>query len=227
MKMAKKGEHLSEETKRKMSEARKGKSSWNKGIPHSKETRRKISESQKGKTYQKEESYRRKMSNSLKGRIPWNKGLTKYSDIRLLEAGKNISKALKKTFQDHPEKRLARKKYLAQHPEKHPTKIVSNNKHSMTKIEKIIDKMLHLTNVEHNYQHVILCGEGSQVKFVDFYLPKHKMIIECDEPYWHQDKEKEEKRDKIILESLGSDWRIEHLTTKEIYDFGGFLGIKV
>ena len=41
--------HLSEETRRKMSEARKGKIPWNKGKHHSEETRQKFSEAAKGK----------------------------------------------------------------------------------------------------------------------------------------------------------------------------------
>lgn len=65
------GKHHTEETKRKMSEARKGK----KGLyKHSEETKRKISEANKGKIISDET--RAKMSASLKGRTSWNKGKT-------------------------------------------------------------------------------------------------------------------------------------------------------
>lgn len=47
---------ISEEAKKKMSKAKKGKSTHNKGKPHSNETRKKISD-------------------SLQGFVPWNKGL--------------------------------------------------------------------------------------------------------------------------------------------------------
>ena len=50
-----KGKKLSEEHRRKLSEAHKGKMTWNKGKHLSDDTRRKISE-------------------SLKGNVPWNKG---------------------------------------------------------------------------------------------------------------------------------------------------------
>ena len=61
-----KGKHLSEETKRKMSEAKKGKSAyWNIGRHHSEEARKKISETSKGKHLSKET--RRKMSEAKKG----------------------------------------------------------------------------------------------------------------------------------------------------------------
>lgn len=46
---AKRGKRLSEEHKRKLSEARKGKTTWNKGKRLSEETKRKISETLKGK----------------------------------------------------------------------------------------------------------------------------------------------------------------------------------
>ena len=47
---AQKGKHVSAETRRKISEARRGKPSWNKGKHLSEETRRKISEARKGQT---------------------------------------------------------------------------------------------------------------------------------------------------------------------------------
>lgn len=81
--------HCSEETRKKMSEAKKGEknhfygkthteetrkkiSEANKGRIFSEETRKKISESNKGKAYSEES--RRKISEANKGRIPWNKG---------------------------------------------------------------------------------------------------------------------------------------------------------
>lgn len=60
---------LTEEQKRKLSEARKGK----KYGPLSEETKRKISESNKGKKKHSEEQ-KRKWSEMRKGRTPWNKG---------------------------------------------------------------------------------------------------------------------------------------------------------
>ena len=60
-----KGKPLSAETRRKMSEAHKGK----KGKPHSAETRRKISEASKGKKRpQRSEEHRRKLSEANRGK---------------------------------------------------------------------------------------------------------------------------------------------------------------
>lgn len=72
MSKALKGIHLSEEHKRKISEAKKGKPSWNKGIPCSEEHKRKLSESMKGKHLSEETKI--KISNTQKGKTSWNKG---------------------------------------------------------------------------------------------------------------------------------------------------------
>ena len=85
----------SEETRRKMSKAKKGKPPPNKGKTHSKEHRRKISEAMKGKTPSEETrrkisennaakrpEVRRKMSEAQKGKTPWNKGKTSSEETR-------------------------------------------------------------------------------------------------------------------------------------------------
>ena len=77
-----KGKKHSEEAKRKMSESSKGK---NKGKKHSEEAKRKISEAKKGNKYflgkKHSEETKRKISESEKkskgkktGQVPWNKG---------------------------------------------------------------------------------------------------------------------------------------------------------
>lgn len=50
-KLHNKGKHLSEETRKKMSEAHKGKSTWNKGKSMTEETKLKLREALKGKTW--------------------------------------------------------------------------------------------------------------------------------------------------------------------------------
>ena len=73
------GKHRSEETKRKISAAKKGKHNNNKGEnnpfygkKHSEETKQKISNAMKGKTFSEE--HKQKISEAKKGKIPWNKG---------------------------------------------------------------------------------------------------------------------------------------------------------
>ena len=91
----------SEETLRKMSKARQGQTSPMKGRRHSLESRKKISDAQKGKRqgqdnpfYGKSHSVdtRRKISKKKQGHIPWNKGKT---DIYSDETRRSISESLK------------------------------------------------------------------------------------------------------------------------------------
>lgn len=60
-----KGKHLTEEAKKKLSEAHKGKAPWNKGIPRSEELKRKQSEAMKGRHLSEET--KKKISEALKG----------------------------------------------------------------------------------------------------------------------------------------------------------------
>jgi len=100
--LAKKGYKRTEECKRKMSEARKGKNTWMKGKKHTEESKKKMSESQKGKKLSEEtkkriskankgkkkppltKEHKRNISLSKKGSIPWNKGLNKKTDSRIV-----------------------------------------------------------------------------------------------------------------------------------------------
>jgi len=87
------GRIITPEHRRKLSESNKGQVSWAKGISKSDETKKKMSDSKKGikghkngKMFEKgsvpwnkgkeiSEEAREKMSNSRKGKVPWNKGL--------------------------------------------------------------------------------------------------------------------------------------------------------
>ena len=90
-----KGRKLSEETKRKISEAKKGRVAWNKGLKniYSEEMRRKMSESHKGHKHTEEskrkmrerivsEETRRKISKAFKGRTAWNKGIPQSDETK-------------------------------------------------------------------------------------------------------------------------------------------------
>lgn len=72
-------EPVSEETRKKISEAHRGKTPWNAGKHLSEETKRKLSESHKGQRSPMKGKHlsietRKKLSEANKGQIPWNKG---------------------------------------------------------------------------------------------------------------------------------------------------------
>ena len=80
-----KGKKHSAETRKKMSEAHKGKQAWNKGIPQSEEAKKKNSEAHKGENnywfgkHHSEET-RKKMSEANKGKNHWTKGTHWYNN---------------------------------------------------------------------------------------------------------------------------------------------------
>jgi hypothetical protein len=81
------GAVISEETRRKLSELKKGKNNFHYGKSPSEETKRKISESQKGKTHSEES--RRKMSEVKRGKTQSEQHKRKLSEAR---KGKTIGK---------------------------------------------------------------------------------------------------------------------------------------
>ena len=77
--LANKGKEFSDEHKRNLSKALKGHKGWNKGKRFSEETRKKISEAKKGCiSWMKGKKHtleaKNKIGKASKGRIPWNKG---------------------------------------------------------------------------------------------------------------------------------------------------------
>ena len=51
---------------------------------------------------------------------------------------------------------------------------------------------------------------------VDTYLPEYNMIIEADGKYWHTDREREEKRDRYLLQHVDA---ISHLDDDDLNPF--------
>lgn len=243
--MPKKGQHCSEEHKRKNSEAHMGKKNPMFGKHLSEEQKQKMSWLGK---YHTEET-KRKMSEAAMGKKNHNFGKKGnesplFGKPKSIEVKVKLSESRKRFYKEnpqyHPKGMLgthhteeAKKKIRNANFElmkKYPEKFMKFVKagHSCvgpTKIEKLMGKILDSAQVKYIPQYPIIC-ENHYTKFVDYLLPNHKLVIECDGEYWHQDKEEEEKRDKTILSVLGNEWRIEHIAGKEIYEFGKFLGIK-
>jgi len=119
-------------------------------------------------------------------------------------------------------------KNLLEYPELHPNSIAAKrNRTGISYIEILMGKILKSFDVEFITQYPVVYKKGSGcVKFLDFYLPKHKLGIECDGERWHTNKSNDEERDKIILSVLGEEHRIEHITGKEIFELAKFFGFR-
>ena len=91
-KKGKKPYEITEKTRKKMSESKKGKIPWNKGKVnvYSEETRKKMSESKKGKTHSLET--RKKMSEAMKGKKPYE--MTEKTRKKISESKKGKTHSL-------------------------------------------------------------------------------------------------------------------------------------
>jgi hypothetical protein len=85
----------SDETRRKISEASKGKT-------FSEETKRKLSEANRGKTFSEE--HKRKLSEVRKGKISWNKGKTLSEEHKRKVSGANKGKSKPPFSEEHKRK---------------------------------------------------------------------------------------------------------------------------
>jgi len=89
-----------------------------------------------------------------------------------------------------------------------------------SEIEKPIKKILNSLNLfeKKGFFHNKGIKTNVTVRFPDFLLPHHKIIIECDGYYWHKNSRlKDSKRDKELIE-LG--FAVLHFKEKEIlYNF--------
>ena len=83
------------ESKRKMSDAKKGKTTWNKGLHMSEESKLKLSKSKTGKKLTEE--HKNKISEKLKGRVQSESAKKSIGDAH---RGKNVSEETRKKLSD-------------------------------------------------------------------------------------------------------------------------------
>lgn len=264
------GRKLSEETRRKISVARRdeslyvcpvcgGEKSWgsvvcrkchHKQLSFNPVNRKAMTGSSPLKGIPRPDEVKKKISEKLKGNIPWNKGrktdkppwnkgLTKETSKAVAKYVENSSKTrkgkkrpfnfnnleLRKKMSDikkgdknpakRPEVKEKIRSSVLQMYEKHP-EILENRKRSglnqfsggFTDIERMIAEELRLKNI--GFVHNRRVGRY----FADF-LIFDRVIIECDGEYWHQDKEKESRRNKYLYDR---GYFIFHLDEKRIRD---------
>lgn len=180
------GFHHSEESKKKMSMAHKGKKL-------SEEHKRKISNSLKGqKKDPPSEEIKKKISNTLKGR-------------KLSEQNKqNISKALtgRKLSDEHKrnlKKTMQTEEYKLHHhlgcvraqnnPEVRAkvdkARAIRMENNGPTNIELKIMQQLNENHIDYIYQYYVFSEEYKRGFAFDFYIKNANIIIEADGDYWH------------------------------------------
>lgn len=118
-------------------------------------------------------------------------------------AGAEWHRGRKRSEESRRKMRETRKQLLAENPELHPSHLVSGKER--TGCEEAVADFLATCGLEYEEQARI----GSH--WVDFLVPEQQLVMEADGAYWHQDQEKDIRRDREILQSLGPGWRIVHL----------------
>jgi G:T-mismatch repair DNA endonuclease (very short patch repair protein) len=223
---AAKRENLSDETIRKMSEARKGKIPWNKGRTgvYSETTLKKMSET--GKNISAET--RRKMSESSK-----RENLSAETRRKLSESAKNMSeetrKKISETLTGRTQSDATRKKKSETHskPElkQYHRELLRKTRHNQTSPnipESKIMKILTIAGIEYQFNpHVeyLTSKNEHRKKEVDF-LIKPKKIIEFNGTYVHADPRKYKPDDKIWNKTAKNVWENEKIVLENIQKQG-------
>ena len=197
-----KGKVLSEETKLKISLAKKGQTSWMKGKHHTEESKRKLSLAHTGKVLSEEHKQKLSVVNSGKNNPFYGKKHTEEmkEKQRIRNTGKNSWSYGKKRSEETLVKiREARKR------QKLPLKD--------TKPEKILQNILSLKGIKFK--------KHKQFKVDKTYHPvdifiEPNICIEVDGVYWHS-LPKQVKRDKKINKSLSKQgMNVLRFTDKQI-----------
>lgn len=133
---------------------------------------------------------------NMKGHTPWNKGLTKETDNRVKQYGISCSKTKKgcipgnkgKRYKIKDTSKMKKTKNFLGHTHTDETKQKNREWHINNPTRKFRDTSIELKienelkKLQINYQkQVALCNIAN----VDFYLPDHNIIIQCDGCYWH------------------------------------------
>lgn len=142
--------------------------------------------------------------------VAWNKGLSKETNDSLKKMGQSISKTTKgkpgKPLSESHKKKLSEmlKKRYKDNPELHPNRILAGNRNKWTYPEKVAADWFDIHNINFEYN-----------KKIDRFYPDFtidKLIIEIDGEQFHQDKEYDQNRDKILTD-LG--YTIIRINSKE------------
>ena len=173
---------------------------WNYGKKMSDEYRQKLSIAHKGQKLTK--AQRKKISDALKGRK-----LSKINKIRIGISNSIALKGVKHPLWRRKAFSKIRKKYLKEHPEKHPTMIILKNK-GVTKGQKFlykqIKKVFPEAVVKMDYR--VKRSLTACPYFIDVAIPQYLLGFEYDGKFWHKGREKYEKERDANLKMIG--WNI-------------------
>ena len=144
----------------------------------------------------------------------WNRGLTKETDERIARGSLNVKKTFDEKVRNgwvpkfstkefwNDERKLEqskkRKKFLMEHPDKHPNRLLANNRSNFSYLENIVADWLSKHNIEYIRQYKYPFRDSN--RFVDFYLPKLNIFIEVDGEFWHKNcKDIDKLKDDLAL----------------------------
>jgi hypothetical protein len=228
------GKHPSLETRKKISDAHKGKT-FTISKPRSEEHLRKLGLSKKGNKYclgrVLSEETKKKIGDANRGKVHTEEFKKKISQVTRGENnpmfGKHRSDELKKRLSDAQKGNTYRLgKY---HTVESKLKMSEGHK-NLENIERLKSYLIKKPSkpqlklfeiIKNNFpdkevvmEYKIKTKEG--YSFIDVAIPNLKIGFEYDEPYWHQDKIKDIRRHDL-LRSQG--WRVIHFS--DISQFGG------
>jgi hypothetical protein len=192
-----KGRTFSTEHKEKLSKIRKGRKAWNRGIPQTEETKKKISSSNKGK--KKTEETCINISNALKGIPKSKKHRKKMSQARMGRFkgednpfyGKTHDKKTIEKIVNHKNSKKfykKQKKYMLNGGAAYLNSFIKNPSKPQVELYNIVLELCPYAIL--NYP----CLNYS----IDIAIPFLNIAIEYDEPYWHQNGEYDEKRQREL-----------------------------
>lgn len=140
------------------------------------------------------------LDNYTKNGGSWNRGLTKDTDERVRKNSESVSISIKEKIKngwlptfateeywtDEKKKQQSnkRKKFLSEHPEKHPNRILASNRKNYSYLENIVSKWLDDNDIKYERQFVYPFKDSN--RYVDFYIKDYNLFIEVDGEYWHK-----------------------------------------
>ena len=182
----------SEETKRKMSENNIGKKL-------SEETRKKMSESHKGKKFTEEAKNNMRKPKSEQGRKNMRKpkseqGRKNIRDAQNRPEVKEKNRQRNLVFQNSKDQKEAKRNYMLNGGSAYTLSFVKNPSKPQVELFELVKQLCFCATLNYPVKEVN--------RVIDIAIPFHKIAIEYDCWYWHQDEEKDIQRQKQI-ESLG------------------------